>query len=93
MIFLFLGYPLTPSLEAAFKKCNPTVLAFFTSGGLYLEEVQVEERRYVGKKCPSLPSLQELDDLEANVLSLLKKMIHSEMELPSSCLIPIKDSN
>lgn len=71
---LFLGYPVNPLLEEKLQRANRTLLTLFTSGGDYLEFLQLEDMRFLGKKCPSLPSLQDLEDLNLNIRSLLLRL-------------------
>ena len=51
------------------------MLSHWTSGGDYLHELPWEEVRLFGKPLSSNPSLQELEDLETNVLSLLGRLV------------------
>lgn len=72
---LFLGLASTPAFEEKLQKLNPYFLSHWTGGGPYLHEQRWEELRVIGKPLSSIVSLQELEDLEANVLSLLKRLV------------------
>lgn len=72
--FLFLGLPKNDLLNKHLQSAHPPLVAYLTSGGDYLEEIVFNERLFLGKKSPLPLSIEELQLLEANVLSLLKKL-------------------
>ncbi|MCH9609678.1 MAG: hypothetical protein S4CHLAM45_00670 [Chlamydiales bacterium] len=68
MLNLFVGYPLSSKLKEQF---NPRLLRLFQD---YLSEIEIEESPYIGKKMDALPTLEELDNAEAHILSLLQRI-------------------
>lgn len=75
-ISVFLGFAPDNHFDSKLKGANPYLRSLLTNGGLYLREVVHEKMRYLGK-CTSSPiaSVSELDNLEANILSLLKRLV------------------
>ncbi len=68
---LFFGHRLTPDLEAAFDK---RLLSLYRP---YLTETEENGTRFLGKQLSPLTSLEELENTQAHILSLLKKLAPS----------------
>ncbi len=75
-IDLFLGFPVDPLYQAALSKANPKIVAQFIQGSDdYLKEVVHGNMRFLGKNIGKMISLAELELLEKNVYSLLKRLV------------------
>lgn len=74
---LFLGLPLTPSYFDQLKKLPPPLLATFIQRESpdYLQEIESEGIKYLGKYLDSPFDMANLDSLETNIYSLLKRLI------------------
>src|SRR5690606_17887881 len=73
---LFLGFPVDRLFSQELEKIpRPLLERFIGERGEYLVEVQHEGLRFLGKPCPAQVSLQELEQLELNIYSLLKKLV------------------
>lgn len=73
---MFLGALLTPEIGQKLNAINPSLRNFFIQDGEeYLKEKVHEGEIYIGKKISSIENLSELDLIEKNIYSLLKKMI------------------
>lgn len=72
---LFLGLPIDESFAILLKKNKPEYISLFiNSNNIYLEEINFQEVRYLGKYVKNEESLTQLKLLEANIYSLLKKL-------------------
>ncbi len=72
---LFLGIAADVELEKALSKINPHLLSLYMSGGNYLSAVSLKEQRYFGKPAPLSSSVNQLENLETHLLSLLRKLV------------------
>ena len=73
---IFLGFPVSEAMNDALKRVNPSLLALFTQGGDdYLEEYCYQEQRYLGKAIGESVDTAKLRLVEANILSLLKRLL------------------
>lgn len=72
---LFVGFSPDSNFEEGVEETNPHLLTLLTSGGDYLQEASYNQKRYLGKSTSSLLSVQQLENLEANVVSLLKRLV------------------
>lgn len=72
---LFLGFICDPLFESGLEKATPYWVELLTGGGDYLSKVTVSNVKYLGKFASSLVSLEELENLESNILSLLKRLV------------------
>ncbi len=73
---LFLGFPINESFSSALERNKPEYISLFIgSGDTYLNEVHFEGSRYLGKYIENETSLGQLELLEANIFSLLKKLV------------------
>lgn len=58
------------------KSCsNRYLFDHFTSGGEYLKRVTHEGKIYLGKEVSLILTMQELERVEAHILSLLKRLV------------------
>jgi len=72
---LFLAYPLSPEFQAALNQTNPNLLALFTQGRPdYLEYIDRNGQRYLGKWVGEISDMTTLDQLKTNVASLLTRL-------------------
>lgn len=73
---LFLGFPVDKTFAMALQKANPAILAIFIQDNEnYLREITWQDTRYFGKYVGKAADLNTLDMLEANIYSLLKKLV------------------
>lgn len=71
---LFLGFPPDTAFERLVSRVNPSLLSLFLEGGDYLSEFSHKNRRYLGKPVPLSTSINQLENLEIHLLSLLRKL-------------------
>ncbi|MBN4067014.1 hypothetical protein JYU14_02915 [Simkania negevensis] len=70
---LFIGVRVTSNIQKAFDGANPhSIKMFINNGNDYLHEYSLEKNRYVGKFLGAIIPLAKLDDLSANIASLLR---------------------
>lgn len=73
---LFLGFPVDQEFSFHLQKVNPHLTSLFIQkSGQYLEEVNFKGVSYLGKYAENVTDSSELELLEANVYSLLKKLV------------------
>lgn len=85
---LFLGFPVDDSFSEALKQNKPEFLALFiNSGEAYLDEVQFEGVRYLGKYVKNEESLKQLELLKTNIFSLLKRLVANYDYLNSNLIL------
>jgi len=73
---LYLGFPLDKIAETKLSASNPFVLkTFIQEGENYLEEITLEGCRYLGKILGDITDLQKLELSEANIYSLINKLL------------------
>lgn len=74
---LFIGYPLSENYQLELDQIPSVVKEIFISENSsdYLQKVTREEVTYLGKKVDSPFDLTQLDSTEANIFSLLKKLV------------------
>ncbi|CRX37799.1 hypothetical protein [Estrella lausannensis] len=90
---LFLGYPLTDSLQREFTKVDQRLLEMFLSGvAPYLQRIEYRGEVFVGKEVGQAADFNKIKLLEANIYSMLAKIIpsYSFKEIPLS-LLPLLD--
>lgn len=94
-IDLFLGFPVDPLYQAALSKANPKIIAQFVQGsGDYLIEVLHRDMRFLGKNIGKMITLAELELLEKNIYSLLKRLVSEfPYEETPLYLFPIEKSS
>lgn len=71
---LFLGLPLDPTFEWEMRKSNPYLVSMLTTTGPYLQKIEINNKKYLGKFLSPTPHLSEIDLLEVHILSLLRKI-------------------
>jgi hypothetical protein len=71
----FLGFPIDPLFEKHLQKTNHHLVMLFTAGGNYLEKIFFQNKDYLGKFMSPLPLIEEVECLQANILSLLRKLV------------------
>jgi hypothetical protein len=100
-VSLFLGMPLNEFYIKSLDQLDIEIKKIFISDQKhpYLQQIKIENTHYIGKFLGALSSVAEIELLEKNIYSILKKMIpnHSHEEIPlvllavpSSCEIPLK---
>jgi hypothetical protein len=76
-VTLFMGFPVDIAYDKALKNIDSQLVELFlhspTNHG-YLTQVCHNEIRYVGKFCGSISTLVDLDLLQENIYSILKKL-------------------
>jgi len=73
---LFLGYPLDLQFIKSIEALNPHLLATFVNNDSeYLHEIVHQQQRYFGKFVGACVEVAHLELLEANIISLLRKLI------------------
>lgn len=73
-VSLFVGIALDQQFERRLKQNNPHLVALFTQGGDYLEEIEYNNQKYLGKFITKPPSFSELLNIESNVTSFLNRL-------------------
>lgn len=77
MLKLFLGFSPDALFNKELEKSNPYLRALFVGKEEYLEEVSFQGKEYLGKYIPSYPTIEELENLEKHLLSVLKQLTPS----------------
>lgn len=73
---LFLGFPVDEVVTRKLSTLNPNVLSIYLSeGDQYLKQLSYKGMDYIGKNVPEAADLMELQLLEANIYSLLNKLL------------------
>lgn len=73
---LFLGYPVDSGFEKALNGVDPAIVSLFIQDGEdYLHEVRYQGARYLGKQVSQIADFEQLELLETNIYSLLKKVV------------------
>lgn len=84
---LFLGFPVDEPFLSALEKNKPDYISLFIhSGDAYLEDVQFQGVRYLGKYVNNEEPITQFELLEANIFSLLKKLA-ADYDFSSSNLV------
>lgn len=91
---LFLGFPVDPFFAAQVEKVNPHLLVqYISNSDDQLREIIYQEMRFFGKMLGRIASLDQLELLEANIYSVLRKLVpdypYSEVSL---YVFPIEQS-
>ncbi len=91
---LFLGLPINDELTADLDKIDPKIRALFIKEeDNYLQEIIFENTRFLGKGIYEAIELNELEMLEINIYSLLKKLVpHYSFEKSPLVLFPFQDA-
>ncbi|MGA8165351.1 MAG: hypothetical protein WB791_10105 [Waddliaceae bacterium] len=104
MVFfqLFLGFPLDKLFVEELGKANPYLVAQFIQTGReaysadseYLREIIYQEMHFLGKFLGGIANLQHIELVEANIYSLLKRLVpHFSYEEIPLYLFPIDISD
>lgn len=73
---IFIGFPVDSLFEKELAKANQNVVAaFIQESNDYLQECLYENQRYIGKKAGANLSIAQIQLLEKNVYSLLRKIV------------------
>lgn len=73
---LFLGFPLFSSYKIDLEALEPALRSFFIQNHPdYLQSVEFNGIKYLGKPLPSLVELSDVELLEANIYSLLRQLV------------------
>lgn len=73
---LFLGFPVDDLYVKALENVNPMVVAqFINEEEGYLSDIMHSNMRFLGKNVGTVVVLPKLELLEANIYSLLKKLV------------------
>jgi len=73
---LFLGFPIGQDYAAKLKSANPHIIALFVqNSGDYLQEVTFKNGKYWGKFVGNIADFSELELIETNIISILKKFV------------------
>lgn len=73
---LFFGFPLDPIYIKKLEKINPYLYSqFIGDSEEYLKEVNAEGLRYLGKNLGKITSIAKLELIEANIYSLLERLV------------------
>jgi hypothetical protein len=73
-IKLFLGFSPDPLFEQHLQFANPYVLSLFIGKEEYLQEITHAQKRYLGKFLSPFPTLDQLEDTEKHLISLLQRL-------------------
>jgi hypothetical protein len=71
---LFLGFLADELFSKELKQANPYLVSLFFKKEQYLQEVRHEGKCFFGKSLPPFPTLEQIEDLEKHLLSLLKQV-------------------
>jgi hypothetical protein len=71
---LFLGFAMDPFFEQELSRANPYLVTLLIGKEDYLVQVKQQEHCYLGKYPPPHPTVDQLEDLEKHLLSLLNKL-------------------
>ena len=92
---LFLGFEITPAIEKLLQKTVPQLVkVFIKPDDAYLNEVSSGGCRYLGKFADKTTDINALEQLEANIRSLLSRVF--PQEIPTSFtlqLFPLIDEH
>lgn len=74
---IFVGFPVDSLFEKELAKVNPNLVAAFIQkrGDEYLQDFVHEEIRYFGKRGGKNLTIAQLELIEENIYSLLKRLV------------------
>ncbi len=73
---LFVLFPVSEAFEKMLQGTNPSLVAMFTQGGDdYLESVEHNGQHYLGKCAGDTADIARITLLEANIGSLLRRLV------------------
>lgn len=71
---LFLGVHADEVFNKELQCTNPYLISLFVGKDEYLQEMEHEGKRYLGKYLNAFPTLEQIEDVEKHVLSLLSQV-------------------
>ena len=91
---LFIGFPKDPIFQQELQKANDHLMnQFINTHGEYLQEINHQGMQYLGKKVGKLATFSDITLIEANIYSILKKLVpHFPYEETPLMLFPISES-
>lgn len=73
---LFLGFPVDQIFKQKLDQANPNLVnEFIQDDGEYLCELDHQGLRYIGKRLGGMVALPQLEMMEQNIYSLLKRIV------------------
>lgn len=72
---LFLGLPLDEEFHKELAQTNPYLSSLLIGPEEYLQKAHEQGKSYLGKCLAPFPTLDQIEDIETHVLSLLKKLV------------------
>jgi hypothetical protein len=84
-INVYLAFPFDQAFENECRSLDPKILQLFTTGQDYLQWIELNQNKYLGRTCPHPLTFEELQNVVANLKSLVKK-IAPHFTLPSTSL-------
>lgn len=91
-VALFLGFPVDIPLANALAELDPSISALFIQekDSDYLKKVIYQQSPYIGKSAGDIVEIDQLSLIEANIRSILKKLLpHYSQEHLFPLLFPI----
>lgn len=90
---LFLGMPISNEMLSALEKISPPMRTFFIQNSpIYLREIRHNQTLYLGKEVGPIAETLELEALEANIYSLLQKLLPSHPFKDTSLVLFARES-
>ncbi|MBA3723073.1 MAG: hypothetical protein H0W88_11835 [Parachlamydiaceae bacterium] len=88
---LFLGFPLNSDYQILLKQTPENLRSLFIQNDPdYLQEVEHEGILYLGKSLGSSVQIQKIDQMEANIFSLLQRLVGNyQYKSVSLVLLPL----
>ncbi len=71
---LLLGIAADVEFEQIVGRTNPNLVSLLMSGGDYLSEISLDNQRYLCKPIPLSTTVNQLENIEIHLLSLLRKL-------------------
>jgi hypothetical protein len=72
---LFFGTKIDSKLREALSQCKPGDRKYFEGGSdEFLRVVEVEEEKWIGKVVKPGPAVTEVDDIQRNIISILRRI-------------------
>jgi hypothetical protein len=91
---VFLGFAQNELFQKELRETNPYLTTLFIGKEEYLQEISHLGKRYLGKYLPPFPTLDQLEDLEKHLLSLLNKLApHYPFVNTPPVLVILNDGN
>lgn len=85
---LFFGTKIDSKLREALAQCKPGERKYFDGGSEeFLRILEVDEEKWLGKVINPGPAVTEVDDIQRNIVSILRRIAPSGRVTPSSIKI------